>query len=143
MTFNLPRMFSAVLVLAAALLMSCAPVGPATAIRPAEAGPAEPLDLPAFSRGEKTFRKRGCNACHGFGEYFGKCPDLSGVTERQTPEWIRKWLIDPDGMRQTDGYARELSARYEAVMPTLGLTGREVEDLLVYLSVNGKLPGSH
>lgn len=142
MAFHYPTAFLAVLALVAASVMSCAPASPPTAVLPVEVGPPELFDLTAFSRGEKSFRKRGCNACHGFGEYFGKCPDLSGVTARQPPEWIRKWLKDPDGMRQTDEYARELSARYEAVMPDLGLTDREIEDLLIYLSVGGKLRGS-
>ncbi len=100
-------------------------------------------DPAAFARGEKHFRKYGCRSCHGFGEYFGKCPDLGGVTKRQTPDWIRKWLKDPDQMRQTDTYARELSARYEAVMPVLGLSDEAIEDLLVYLDANGKPPSPH
>ena len=59
------------------------------------------------------------------------------MTTRDSPEWIRDWLTDPEKLRQTDSYARDLSARFEAVMPNLGLKDSEIDDLLVYLKAEG------
>ncbi len=130
--------------LAAGTVFGCASAGKPDSSQPVQAAVAAvEIDPLAFSRGEKVFRKRGCNACHGIGEYFGKCPDLAGVMERRQPGWLRSWLKDPGQMRQTDSYARELSDRYEAVMPATGITDSEIDDLLVYLRVNGKIPGIH
>ncbi len=129
------------LFIVALALSACAPRSVATADKsPAPFASAEPVpaNVPdSFRRGEKLFRKYGCRACHGFGEFFGKCPDLAGVTVRDSPQWIRDWLSDPEKMRQTDQYARDLSARFETVMPNLGLKASEIDDLLVYLKAEG------
>lgn len=52
----------------------------------AAAGPAE---------GEAVFKSK-CKACHKFG---GKVmgPDLAGIGQRATAEWLTKWLTDTKG----------------------------------------------
>ncbi len=127
--------------LTALSMWGCAP-GSVTTVEKASVSTAEAVSPPAnvpepFQRGEKLFRKHGCRGCHGFGEFFGKCPDLAGVTKRDSPKWLRDWLSDPEKMRETDNYARDLSARYEAVMPNLGLKDSEIDDLLFYLNAEG------
>ncbi|MCW5830557.1 MAG: cytochrome c [Deltaproteobacteria bacterium] len=110
--------------------------------------PADPVtaDLPtdpeSLRRGERLFKRHACNGCHGFGEYFGKCPDLKGVTSRRTPGWLREWLRDPEQMRQADSDARQLSEQYEAVMPFLGLSENDISDLMGYLATDGNRPES-
>lgn len=94
----------------------------------------------SFKKGALLFRKKQCRGCHAFGEFFGKCPDLAGVTKRREPQWLRRWLTDPDKMRETDPVAQELSEKYPEVMPYLGLEPEEIEALLVYLQQEGKSP---
>ncbi|MEW6775066.1 MAG: cytochrome c [Bdellovibrionota bacterium] len=92
----------------------------------------------AFARGAKLFRKKTCNGCHAFGEFFGKCPDLKDVTQRHDAGWLRRWLKNPDEMRKTDPVAAKLSEEYAETMPVLDLTDEQIEDLLVYLLREGK-----
>ena len=79
---------------------------------------------------------KACSGCHtlGHGDLVG--PDLQGVTERRKPEWLRRFLMEPDKMRaEQDPLAVDLDSLYPgARMPNLGLSNSDTEDLLVYLS---------
>ncbi|MCQ3953016.1 MAG: cytochrome c [Chloroflexi bacterium] len=80
------------------------------------------------------FTAKGCNACHtiGGGDLVG--PDLAGVTERRTEEWLTKWLTAPDQMLASDPDAQAMLAQYNNVpMPNLGLTPDEVAALMAYM----------
>ncbi len=78
---------------------------------------------------------KACSGCHtiGYGDLVG--PDLAGVIERRDPEWLRRFMREPDALRQEkDELATSLDARYPgAKMPNLGLSKQDVDDLLVYL----------
>lgn len=79
---------------------------------------------------------KACSGCHtvGYGDLVG--PDLKGVTERRQPDWLRRFLIEPDRMRaEHDPLAIDLDALYPgARMPNLGLSASDAEDLMAYLS---------
>lgn len=85
--------------------------------------------------GEALFTEKGCTACHtiGGGDLVG--PDLQGVTERRTEEWLTKWLSAPDQMLAAgDATATELFNKYNKIpMPNLNLTPDEVTALITYL----------
>lgn len=117
-----PRFFSFLLALGIALIFV------AMLFSVAFAKPSAQID------GEALFTAKGCNACHtiGGGKLVG--PDLQGVTELRTNEWLTKWLTAPDQMLQTDPDAKALLAEYNNVpMPNLGLTPEEVAALIAYL----------
>ena len=89
---------------------------------------------PNQTDGEALFTAKGCNACHtiGGGDLVG--PDLAGVTERRTEEWLTKWLTAPDQMLTSDPDAQAMLAKYNNVpMPNLGLTPDEVAALIAYM----------
>ena len=89
---------------------------------------------PNQTDGEALFTAKGCNACHtiGGGDLVG--PDLAGVTERRTEEWLTKWLTAPDQMLASDPDAQAMLAQYNNVpMPNLGLKPDEVAALIAYL----------
>ena len=84
--------------------------------------------------GEALFTEKGCTACHtiGGGDLVG--PDLQGVTERRTEEWLTQWLSAPDQMLASDPDAQAMLAKYNNVpMPNLGLKPDEVAALITYL----------
>lgn len=95
---------------------------------------AAPLRQDAVT-GEQTFKTK-CAACHtvGGGKLVG--PDLKGVTTRRDPAWLKQFIATPDKVLSSgDPVAAQLLAEnYNVPMPNLGLTAREVDDLLAYLA---------
>ncbi|HEX6364039.1 MAG TPA: SCO family protein [Albitalea sp.] len=90
-----------------------------------------------FGPGELLFNNR-CAACHTFGQGDRLGPDLGGVAVRRDRAWLARFLAAPDRMRASgDPVARELASRYKVVMPNLGLTRRELGDVLAYLEARG------
>lgn len=84
--------------------------------------------------GEALFKEKGCNACHTIGGGTLVGPDLQGVTNIRTEEWLTKWLTAPDQMLTSDPDAQALLAQYNNVpMPNLGLKPDEVAALIAYL----------
>jgi protein SCO1/2 len=84
--------------------------------------------------GEALFLQA-CAACHSIGEGDGIGPDLAGVTLRRDPDWLVRYLMNPDGLRAAgDPLALALSARFPGVdMPDFGLGETDVADLMRYL----------
>jgi mono/diheme cytochrome c family protein len=84
--------------------------------------------------GERLFLRVGCISCHtiGKGKLIG--PDLTGVTQRRDPEWLKKWLKDPPSLLATDATARKLLEEYLTPMPSYGLTDAEVDLLVGFLA---------
>ena len=117
------RRFMLPLILGAALMFIAGTFSAVSAMPPAQS-----------PDGEALFTEKGCNACHtvGGGDLVG--PDLAGVTERRTEEWLTNWLIAPDQMLTSDPDAQAMLAQYNNVpMPNLGLKPDEVAALIAYL----------
>jgi protein SCO1/2 len=84
--------------------------------------------------GQALFKKI-CAPCHtiGVGDRVG--PDLRGVAERRSPEWLTRFIRSPQKVRaEKDPTAMEMAARFPGVrMPNLGLTDLDVIDLISFL----------
>lgn len=88
------------------------------------------IDAEQAAAGEATFVSL-CSACHKFGErYVG--PDMLGVTERRSPEWIMNLILNTNEMIFNDDTAYELLAEYMTPMPQLPLTEEQVREILEY-----------
>ncbi|MBE7436607.1 MAG: cytochrome c [Anaerolineales bacterium] len=125
------RRFSLPLMLGAALIFIATTFSVASAMPPLQ------------TDGEALFTAKGCNACHtiGGGDLVG--PDLAGVTERRTEEWLTQWLTAPDQMLTSDPDAQAMLAQYNNVpMPNLGLKPDEVAALIAYLGGGATSGGS-
>jgi mono/diheme cytochrome c family protein len=91
------------------------------------------------ARGRKIWDKKRCQACHGIGWQYGG-PDLAGLAERRTRDWLYRWLKDSKSMVRTDSIGRELLARNNnVVMPNQRLSPREVDALLAFIAYEEEL----
>ncbi|MEW6731147.1 MAG: cytochrome c [Acidobacteriota bacterium] len=89
------------------------------------------------------FEKK-CYSCHNIGGGSNKRgPDLKGVTERRTKEWLQTFIISPEQLkRKGDPTAVQLFNRYAPeVMPDQTLTPTQIDLILALiedLSSKGK-----
>jgi cytochrome c len=95
--------------------------------------PTGAVDEALAERGEQLFQSKGCNACHTIGGGRLTGPDLGGVTERRSFEWIYHQISNPDSMTTHDPTARQLMAEYMTQMPNLGLQPEDTKALYEYL----------
>lgn len=79
-----------------------------------------------------------CTGCHTIGGGDLSGPDLLGVADRRSPEWLEHWLAEPDKMlADGDPIAMELLRQYNNIpMPNQHLSLSEIDALLVYLGVD-------
>jgi protein SCO1 len=83
--------------------------------------------------GATMFRTR-CAACHTLGGGDSVGPDLLGVTNARSREWLTRYILGPDKMlEQKDPAALALFKKYNQVkMPNLHLAPVDVKMLLDY-----------
>ena len=102
------------------------------------------VDAAAAKRGQSLFQNRGCAGCHSIGKGKRSGPDLAGVTQRRSLEWLRRWLANPTPMFDTDSTAKALLAEFNNTkMPNLRLKPDEVEALLQYIQQETEKAGAH
>jgi cytochrome c2 len=79
-----------------------------------------------------------CTGCHTIGGGDLSGPDLAGVADRRSPEWLEHWLAEPDKMlAEGDPIAIELLHQYNNIpMPNQNLSLSEIDALLVYLGAD-------
>jgi cytochrome c551/c552 len=92
------------------------------------------VDPALASAGKSLWVKRGCQGCHAIGRKMG-APDLAGVQDRRSMEWLKKWLQDTKGMLETDSTAKALMAEWKgARMPAYKFSDTEVDQLVHYIA---------
>jgi len=97
------------------------------------------VDPNLAKRGKTLFTNRGCYTCHTIGKGRLAGPDLLGVTERRSHDWLKRWLKDPTAMIGSDSIADAMVAEAKNVrMPNLKLSDSDVEALINYLA-EGKM----
>ncbi len=83
----------------------------------------------------ESYFQGSCVACHtiGGGQLVG--PDLKGVSERQSREWLVKFIVDPTAVLASgDEYAQKILAESNGVpMSSLGVTESMANALLDYI----------
>jgi len=93
-------------------------------------------DSTSVERGKTLYHIRGCDVCHNIphpGRMSG--PDLGGVTDRRTREWLTRFLKDTEQMLASDPIATAMLKKWNNVkMPTVKLSDAEIEALLNYLA---------
>lgn len=86
------------------------------------------------SAGQAVFDAQ-CASCHTIGGGTLVGPDLQGVTDRRTTDWLEAWISDPQALIDSgDADAQQLSEQFGMVMPTLGLVPQQVSDVIADLA---------
>jgi mono/diheme cytochrome c family protein len=90
------------------------------------------IDQALADQGQSLLQARGCTACHtmGGGRLVG--PDLSGVSERRSPDWIIAMIVNPDSMLVNDETAKKLLGEYFTPMANQGVTRDDARALLEF-----------
>lgn len=91
------------------------------------------VDAALVSQGSKLFDNKGCVSCHSIGKGTIVGPDLLGVTHRIEPDWMLKWLKNPEPLLASDPYAKEMLAKYLVKMPNVNLSDAEATALQQFL----------
>jgi hypothetical protein len=67
-------------------------------------------------------------------------PNLMGITERRDPDWLKRWIKEPDAMLlEGDPIAMGLFEAYAQIpMPNLGLMDNEVDLLIEFLAAESR-----
>ena len=102
---------------------------------------AEAPALRQISAGEIMFRDR-CSSCHVISGGLAPTrnaralgPDLFAVSQRRDPQWLRRWLAEPDKMlAEGDPIASALYAQFKVIMPNFRLDRNEIEALIEYMA---------
>ena len=107
----------------------------AAACRALSASPASNPEAKAI------FRKR-CTACHTFGKGVKVGPDLKGVTERRTREWLLRFVRESSSVIQSgDPIATKLFSEFkqERMPDWSDLSPEQISAILDYFAADGPL----
>lgn len=76
-----------------------------------------------------------CGACHTVGGGRRVGPDLKGVNDRHSKEWLLKFIKSSQAMVQSgDPAAVALFNEFKITMPDVTLSPAEIEDVLAYIA---------
>jgi len=85
--------------------------------------------------GQEVFDQQ-CASCHtiGGGTLIG--PDLAGITDLRTTDWLHSSIIDPAAFAEVDPDAAEI---FTGGMPALGLSDTETDEVIAYLETTSEV----
>ncbi|MBC9794512.1 c-type cytochrome [Sinomicrobium weinanense] len=90
------------------------------------------IDQNMVSQGEEAFKTK-CTACHKVDQKFIG-PDLQGIYERRSPEWVMNMMLNPDVMQKEDPIAKALVEEYNGtLMLNQNLTEEEARAIAEFL----------
>src|SRR5882724_11411148 len=93
------------------------------------------VDANLAKKGASMFKSKGCTACHTIGKGKLAGPDLAGVTERRSHDWLKRWLKNPTDLIGSDSIADAMVVEAKNVkMPNLHLSDSDVDALLNFLA---------
>jgi len=97
------------------------------------------ISVSGVAAGEQLYRTR-CASCHTIGGGDGLGPDLLAVSSRRSPEWLARWIREPDKMlSEGDPIATAQMAQYRGLpMPNLKLTEKDVAALMHFIDTESQ-----
>jgi mono/diheme cytochrome c family protein len=99
-----------------------------------QAAPPQRANLELIRKGQNVWQKKRCAACHGIGQPHSG-PDLSGVTQRRSRDWLHRWMKDSQGMlKKGDSVGVALMREYNNLpMPSFKLSEKDTDALLAFI----------
>jgi mono/diheme cytochrome c family protein len=93
-------------------------------------------DSLSVASGAILFQKN-CSVCHGF-KQNGIGPDLSGVTESDSVNWLRDFIRNPKNLVDAgDNKTKKLLAAYHVLMPSFpSLNNAQIDQLLAFMNTH-------
>lgn len=94
-----------------------------------------PLNVTMADAGKKVYDVK-CSSCHKLTNEKLVGPGWSGITQKQTPEWIMNFITNPDAMIDKDP---ELQAQLEIClvrMPNQNLNDEDARSVLEFMRKN-------
>ena len=89
------------------------------------------LDRALSEKGMQIFDVK-CSMCHAV-ERTTAAPNLSGITKRQTPEWILNMMLNPEQMAKDNPTAKAQSSKFPIKMSNQNITQEDARAILEYL----------
>jgi mono/diheme cytochrome c family protein len=93
-------------------------------------------DSLSISQGQILFQKN-CSGCHNFRQ-DGIGPNLSGITEADSINWLRQFILSPKTTIESgDEHAKKIAVDYHSMMPSFSaLKNEEIDQLIAYLQTH-------
>ena len=93
---------------------------------------------PAQASGETDFNTY-CGACHSIGQGRRVGPDLAGVHDRRSQDWLEKFVKSSQSViKSGDAQAVAIAAEYNnMIMPDAIISAAQIKDILSYLEGAG------
>ncbi len=83
--------------------------------------------------GEDLYKQR-CAACHSVGGGRLVGPDLAGIHDRRSEDWLIRWTRSPsEVLRSGDETAKQIVDEYQMVMPDQPMSDNEIKSVLSYI----------
>ncbi len=96
------------------------------------------VDPVAAKAGAQLYAER-CAVCHSPPAGAPRmAPDLAGVTNRRSDEWLTNWLNDTARMQTSDPVGRQLLDQWKTPMPPPNLTPEQSQQLIAHFHMNDK-----
>jgi cytochrome c2 len=83
--------------------------------------------------GARLFLARNCDRCHNLYQGYADGPDLRGVAERRSCDWVVALLTDTENMIQTDPDLQQLRIEHFLDMPDHKLSVLEARAIYAFL----------
>lgn len=92
--------------------------------------------------GKRLWVAKGCQGCHTIGQGPLAGPDLAGLTQRRSMDWIRNFLANTEEMLYTDPIARRMVDQwYGWRMPEIQLRDEQIDALIAYIEQRSQRAG--
>jgi mono/diheme cytochrome c family protein len=96
------------------------------------------VDKNLAKAGKGVWSSKGCMGCHMIGKKMA-APDLNGLYERRTPDWVKAWLKNPEPMFESDEAVKAMVKEYNGLkMPNMKLTDAQVDQVMHYIASEQK-----